>query len=322
MTGTTAGDHIQRQVQLDQSALGRRLDQVLSDLFPEFSRGQVQKWLKDGSILVNGEQIKPSKKLLGTEIISIDVIIAAEGEVVPEAVALDVIYDDDHIAVVNKPAGLVVHPAAGNRSGTLQNGLLHRYPNIAAAPRAGIVHRLDKLTSGLLVVAKTLEAHAHLVQQLQRRTVHREYRALVRGPLISGGTVDAPIGRHPRQRKLMAVVEDGKEAVTHYRIGSRMGEEFTLLNVRLETGRTHQIRVHMAHIGLPLVGDPEYGRRLRRPAEMPDAAFDVLKNFKRQALHAARLEFAHPKTGEAVSFESDLPEDMARLVDTLAQHYG
>lgn len=297
-------------------ARGRRVDQVAVELFPEYSRARLQTWLKSGDLLVNGKKVKPSGKLLGGEAFVLTAIAEPVSEVHAEDIELDVIYADESVIVINKPAGLVVHPAAGNWSGTLQNGLLHYDPELAGIPRAGIVHRLDKETSGIMMVARSLQAHKKLVDALQARIVTREYLALAIGEMVAGGSVDQPIGRHPKDRKRMAVVEGGKEAVTHYRINRRY-HGFTLLDVKLETGRTHQIRVHMAYIQHPLVGDPIYGGRRRVPAGLTEETRTAVQKFPRQALHARRLSFEHPQTGEEVSFEAPLPDDFKGLLGLL-----
>ncbi len=250
------------------------------------------------------------------ESLVIDVTVQSEASVQAQAIALDVAFEDEHLLVINKPAGLVVHPAAGHADGTLQNALLHHAPGIEAVPRAGIVHRLDKLTSGIMVAAKTLQAHKSLVDQLQQRTMKREYQALVHGQIIAGGTIDEPIGRHPKDRTRMAVVAGGKSAVTHFRV-ARKFTDFTLLDVSLETGRTHQIRVHMAHQRLPLVGDPVYGIRFRPPAGAGQPLLDQLQQFRRQALHARRLTLTHPN-GESMAFEAPLPTDLQQLLAALS----
>jgi 23S rRNA pseudouridine1911/1915/1917 synthase len=288
---------------------GLRLDQALARLFPQHSRSRLQGWLKEGWIRVDGASPDARRKVWGGECIEIDAPpppeVAAE---LPEDIPLAVVFEDDDLLVIDKPAGLVVHPGSGNWSGTLLNALLHRNPALAGVPRAGIVHRLDKDTSGLMVVAKTLAAQTELVRQLQARTVRRHYRALVQGELTAGGTVDAPIGRHPTQRTRMAVVGNGRPAVTHYLVTERF-PRVTLVECRLETGRTHQIRVHMAHIGHPLVGDPVYGAR-----RCGDVRLDA---FPRQALHAFRLGLVHPRSGEAMSWEVPMPADFAALLDGL-----
>ncbi|PPD05633.1 MAG: 23S rRNA pseudouridine(1911/1915/1917) synthase RluD [Methylobacter sp.] len=295
---------------------GMRLDQALAELFADYSRSKLQTWIKSGRVYVNGVALKSRDKLEGGEVIALD----AEAEAVisfdAEDIPLDIVYEDGSFLVVNKPAGLVVHPAAGNWSGTLVNALLNHEPSLESLPRAGIIHRLDKETSGLLMVAKSLQAHFSLTQQLQNRTITREYLAVVRGQMISGGTVDAPVGRHPADRKRYIVKRSGKEAVTHYRVVQRFPNH-TVVRVKLETGRTHQIRVHMAHIKFPLVGDPVYGGRFQMPPNCSDALEQVLRNFKRQALHAAKLGLVHPETENYLEWEQALPEDMAHLVAAL-----
>jgi 23S rRNA pseudouridine1911/1915/1917 synthase len=309
-----------RQVELaariPEKAAGQRLDQVLADLFPDYSRSRLQQWIRAGAVRVDGAQRKGKERVLGGE----RVVIAAELEedtgVVAQDIALDLVYEDQDLLVIDKPAGLVVHPAAGNPDGTLQNALLHYDPALATVPRAGIVHRLDKDTSGLLVVARNLTAHQALVAQLQARSVRREYLAVVWGLLIAGGTVDAPVGRHATDRKRMAVTSFGKPAITHYRIEARY-RAHTLVRVNLETGRTHQIRVHMAHIRHPLLGDPVYGGRPRVPAGISAAARAAVQAFTRQALHATRLSLRHPRGGEIMEWHSPLPEDMVALIGAL-----
>lgn len=289
---------------------GRRLDQVLAELWPEHSRNRLQGWVRDGRVTVDAKvEREPKRKLLGGERLVLEEAPGPdELAEQPEDIPLAVVFEDDALLVIDKPPGLVVHPGSGNWNGTLMNALLHRVPTIAAIPRAGIVHRLDKDTSGLLVVAKTLEAQTDLVRQLQARTVRRQYLALVNGLVRGDGAVDAPIGRHPVQRTKMAVVPEsrgGKTAVTCYRVLETWAH-CTLVECALETGRTHQIRVHMASIGHPLLGDPVYGRRdLRLPA------------FHRQALHATRLGLVHPVSGLPQQWEAPMPEDMRALVEHL-----
>ena len=299
---------------------GQRLAQALAQLFSQNSRSRLQQWLRQGCVRVDGRQPRARDKVLGGEQIEIEAVLEAQGEWQAQPIELDIVYEDGAVIVLNKPAGLVVHPAAGNPEGTMLNALLHHDPELASVPRAGIVHRLDKETSGLLVVARTLEAQKQLVEQLQARQFLREYLAVVNGVLTAGGTVEAPIGRHPVQRKRMAVVENGKPAVTHYRIEQRY-RGHTLVRVTLETGRTHQIRVHMAHIHHPLVGDPVYGGRPRLPKGAGDELVAALRGFKRQALHASKLGFKHPIRGETVSWEQPLPEDMAKLIAVLEQDH-
>lgn len=298
---------------------GMRVDQVLAEMFADYSRSKLQTWIKDGRVLVNGTPIKPKERLEGGETVEVD----AEPEVVidckPENIPLDIIYEDKSILIINKPAGLVVHPAVGNWQGTLQNALLNHSPTLATLPRAGIVHRIDKDTSGLLMIAKTLAAHNSLVEQLQERSIHREYLALCKGRMIAGGTVDEPIGRHPTDRKQFAVRESGKEAITHYRVVERFAKH-TLVQVKLETGRTHQIRVHMAHVRFPLVGDPMYGGRFQMPADCSEALKECLRSFKRQALHAGKLGLEHPKSGKYLEWEQPLPDDMLTLINALREN--
>lgn len=269
-------------------------------------------------ITVNGTRIRPKDKVKSGDEIIINAIIEANESWQAESISLDIIYEDDQIIVLNKPAGLVVHPAAGNQAGTLLNALLHHAPELAELPRAGIVHRLDKDTSGIMVVARTMTAHHFLVKALQARTIHREYRAIVVGQMTAGGTVEAPIGRHPKARTKMAVVATGKPAVTHYRVLERFPKH-TFLKLMLETGRTHQIRVHMAHIHYPIVGDSSYGGRLRIPKGASEALRDCLQHFKRQALHAFRLELPHPTSNELMSWTAPLPDDMHSLLEILRQ---
>jgi 23S rRNA pseudouridine1911/1915/1917 synthase len=297
---------------------GKRLDQVLAELFADYSRSRLTQWLKDGKVLVDGGQRKPRDKVAGGEQVSLTVELQRDERFEPEPIPLDIVYEDESIIVINKPAGLVVHPAAGNWQGTLLNALLHHDPNLAAVPRAGIVHRLDKLTSGLLVVARTLEAQTSLVAQLQERSLTREYDAVINAVLTGGGKVDAPIGRHPVDRKRMAVVNSGKPAVTHYRLAERF-RSHTHIKVKLETGRTHQIRVHMAHLKYPLVGDPVYGGRLRLPPSSSEQLQQTLRRFPRQALHASRLGLQHPQSGEYMEWQVPLPEDMEQLLEVLRQ---
>lgn len=292
---------------------GRRLDQALAELFPEYSRARLQAWVKAGQVRVDEQLPRPRDKVVGGEVIRVRAEIASDAPLQAQPIALDIRYEDVALLVVNKPAGLVVHPAAGNPDGTLQNALLHHHPALAVVPRAGIVHRLDKLTSGLMVVAKTLEAHTDLVRQLQARSVGREYLALAQGGVSAGGMVDAPLGRHPVERKRIAVVDAGRHAVSHYRVEERF-RAHTLLRVRLETGRTHQIRVHMAHIHHPLVGDPVYGGRLRLPKGASDELVAALRGFRRQALHATRLTLRHPASGAALSWEVQAPADFQDLL--------
>jgi 23S rRNA pseudouridine1911/1915/1917 synthase len=295
---------------------GQRLDQALASALPQFSRSRLAAWIKDGSVALDGRPARPRDSVFGGEQVVVRATAVPDERVAPEPMSLVVRYRDAHVFVIDKPAGLVVHPGAGNRAHTLQNGLLALDEKLAAVPRAGIVHRIDKDTSGLLVVARSLEAHAALVEALREHEVRREYVALCVGNLTGGGTVDKPIGRHRTDRLRMAVRSDGRPATTHYRIEERLPRH-TLLRVTLETGRTHQIRVHLAHIGHPLVGDPLYGGRRQLVAGLEPAQLAALTSFRRQALHAAKLEFAHPVSGKTISVESPLPADFAMLLSAL-----
>ena len=297
---------------------GMRLDQAVAQLFSDYSRSRLTTWIKDGRVSVEGQQRRPRDKVWAGERLTLLAEPEPQVACVPQDIPLDIRYEDDYVLVINKPAGLVVHPAAGNPDGTLQNALLHHDPALINLPRAGIVHRLDKDTTGLMVVAKSELAHKNLVAALQARDVHREYRALVVGELMAGGTVDEAIGRHPTVRIRMAVHPTGKPAVTHYRVEERY-RGHTLLAVRLETGRTHQIRVHMAYIRHPVFGDPVYGNRLRLPGGASQQLIDVMRGFKRQALHAFRLGFVHPVTEEDMLFEAEIPDDMTELLELLAE---
>jgi 23S rRNA pseudouridine1911/1915/1917 synthase len=295
---------------------GLRLDQALAELCAEYSRSRLTTWIKSGNIRVGGEKLRPRDKVNGGEMVTILPVAEPSVRVVAQEIALDIVYEDESMIVVNKPAGLVVHPAAGNWDGTLQNALLHYDSELAGLPRGGLVHRIDKDTSGLLMVARTLTAHKTLVEQLQAREFEREYITVVRGYMVAGGTVNAPIGRHPTDRKRYAVREGGKESVTHYRVDERF-ENHSVLKVKLETGRTHQIRVHMSYINYPIVGDPVYGGRFKQIAGPNEELNDVLRQFRRQALHAARLGVQHPVTGEMMSWECPLPKDMSNLIDVI-----
>jgi 23S rRNA pseudouridine1911/1915/1917 synthase len=295
---------------------GLRLDAALAKVLPQYSRARLQGWIRAGAVTLDGRLPRTRDLVRGEEVVHIQARIAAVGKVTADAMSLEVIFGDRDLIVINKPAGLVVHPGAGNARHTLQNGLLAFDPGLARVPRAGIVHRLDKDTSGLLIVARTPEAHTALVAQLAARQIRRGYVALCAGVMTGGGTVDQPIGRHRSLRTRMTVRADGRAAVTHFRILRRL-RAHTLVSVELETGRTHQIRVHLAHLGYPLVGDPLYGGRRRLPAGASPAVLSVLSGFKRQALHAARLGFTHPASGAELTFEAPLPADLATLVAAL-----
>lgn len=296
--------------------VGMRLDQAAAALFPDYSRGQLQKWLRAGELLVDGQQLKLTYRISGGETLALDAQPERQGEVLAENISLDIIHADEHLLVINKPAGLVVHPAAGNPDGTLQNALLYFDPDLASIPRSGIVHRLDKETSGVMVVARSLKAHHGLVGQLQNRTMSRTYEAVVFGETDPDSSISTDIGRHPVHRKRMAVVQFGKPAVTHYQ-RVRLFHGFSQLSVSLETGRTHQIRVHMQHIGHPLVGDPTYGRSKKSIKGMSKLLADTVNEFPRQALHAYHLSFLHPADGRIVSFEAPRPKDMEELLAVL-----
>jgi 23S rRNA pseudouridine1911/1915/1917 synthase len=301
---------------LPEDLQGLRLDQALARALPQYSRARLQGWIEAGAIQVNGRRLRAKDKVVGGERVEIEARLEVDVQVAPEAMPLEIVFKDRALFVINKPAGLVVHPGAGNSRHTLQNALLALDPKLAVVPRAGLVHRLDKDTSGLLVVARTPEVHTTLVAALAEREIERHYIALCSGVMTGGGTIDEPIGRHRSQRTKMAVRSDGRPSVTHYRLMKRF-RAHTLLHVQLESGRTHQIRVHLAHIGYPVVGDPVYGGRRRFPAAASPALIAELEAFTRQALHAARLKLAHPITGKEVEWEAPLPADMAHLVAVL-----
>ncbi len=315
-----AGEFRNHSLVLPGSAAGLRLDQALARELPQYSRARLQGWIEAGAVQVDGRQLRAKDKVLGGERVEIAARLEVDARVTAEAQPLTVVHQDRALFVIDKPAGMVVHPGAGNPRHTLQNALLALDPKLALVPRAGLVHRLDKDTSGLLVVARTPEAHARLVAALAKREIERAYLAICNGVMTGGGTVDAPIGRHRTQRTRMAVRSDGREAVTHYRVVKRF-RAHTLVRVQLETGRTHQIRVHLAHIGYPIVGDPVYGGRRRLPAGCSPALAAALKAFPRQALHAARLALTHPMTGRKLEWEAPLPDDMARLLTALDEDH-
>ncbi|MCH7502060.1 MAG: 23S rRNA pseudouridine(1911/1915/1917) synthase RluD [Proteobacteria bacterium] len=297
---------------------GQRLDQALAQMFPAYSRSRLKSWLLAGAIEVDGALKRPRDRVDGGEQVELRVEHAVSERSMPEPMSLEVVFEDESLLVVNKPAGLVVHPGAGNASGTLMNGLLHLVPTLAELPRAGIIHRLDKDTSGLLLVGKTLPAHTALVRLLAGREVSRRYLAVCNGALTGGGKIDAPIGRHPVDRTRMCVRDNGKPAVTHYTVRERFGAH-TYINVLLETGRTHQIRVHFAHRRHALVGDPVYGGRLALPAGASDRLIAALRRFRRQALHAAGLELAHPISAEPLAFEVPPPDDFQDLLSVFRE---
>ncbi|HHF3130134.1 TPA: 23S rRNA pseudouridine(1911/1915/1917) synthase RluD [Vibrio diabolicus] len=301
------------------SQLGQRLDQAIAELFADFSRSRLKEWLLDGKVQVNGEVVtKPRTKVMGGEEITLQAELEDEERWEAQDIPLDIVYEDDDIIVINKPRDFVVHPGAGTPDGTVLNALLHHYPDIAEVPRAGIVHRLDKDTTGLMVVAKTVPAQTRLVRALQKRNITREYEAIAIGRMTAGGKVDQPIGRHSTKRTLMAVAPMGKPAVTHYRVAERF-REHTRIRLRLETGRTHQIRVHMSYLQHPLLGDIAYGGRARIPTGAYEELTAMIRGFDRQALHAVMLRFEHPITGEVLEFHAPVPDDMVAMTEALRQ---
>ncbi|MEN8391932.1 23S rRNA pseudouridine(1911/1915/1917) synthase RluD [Acinetobacter indicus] len=315
-TSDPTATRLSLQFQLDESYLGQRIDQVAALIWSDFSREKLKQWLKDGHLLVNGNTVKPKYKCEGNELLSLNVELQAQTNSQPENIPLDIVYEDDDILVINKPVGMVVHPGAGNITGTLVNALLFHSPKSAELSRAGLVHRIDKDTSGLLVVAKNLEAQFDLSKQLANKSVYRIYDVVVYGNIIAGGTIDEPIKRHPVDRVKMTVLPGGKDAVTHYNVKERF-QHFTRVQARLETGRTHQIRVHFSYIGHGLIGDPVYMPRVRVPAGASELLNETLRGFKRQALHAAKLGLVHPRTKQDMMFEAPWPEDFSQLVDVL-----
>jgi 23S rRNA pseudouridine1911/1915/1917 synthase len=301
------------------TAAGRRFDQTVAEMFPDYSRSRLTAWIKDGKLLLDGARAAPRQLVRGGEKVELEAELENEVHAQAEDIALDIRFEDDDLMVVDKPMGLVVHPGAGNPTGTMLNALLHHNPGLAELPRGGIVHRLDKDTAGLMVVAKTLAAHTRLVEMLSLHEVRRQYEAVVLGTMVAGGTVDQPIGRHQHDRLKQGVrdvIDGGKEAVTHYRVRERF-RAHCLIQCNLETGRTHQIRVHMAHIGHPLVGDQLYGNGLRLPRGASQELIDALRGFRRQALHAEKLGFDHPITGEYLEFDSPRPADQDALIEAL-----
>lgn len=308
----------EQRTQIPDELAGQRLDQALAQMFPEYSRSRLKAWLLGGSVLVNGRLWRPRDRVAGGETVVVQAVAEVAVRDEAEAIPLDVVFEDDSLLVVNKPAGLVVHPGAGNISGTLMNGLLHHAPSLEQLPRAGIIHRIDKDTSGLLLVAKTLPAHTALVRRLADREISRQYLAVCNGVLTGGGTIDAPIARHPVDRTRMAVRENGKTAVTHYTVIERF-RAHTYIKVVLDTGRTHQIRVHFAYRRHALLGDPVYGGRLALPSGASDELIEALRDFKRQALHARLLEFPHPASGETLCLEAAPPSDFEALLQVLRE---
>ncbi|MBD8524176.1 23S rRNA pseudouridine(1911/1915/1917) synthase RluD [Pseudomarimonas arenosa] len=308
--------HIALAEQVPESLSGLRLDQAAAQMFPEYSRSRITQWIKNGELRLDGQVAKPKDPVVGGQRIRVAADLPQVVESAPENIPLELLYQDEALLIVNKPAGLVVHPGAGNRQGTLVNALLHLDPALDRLPRAGIVHRLDKDTSGALLVARTPEAHAALVAMLAERQIRRQYEAVVTGVMLAGSTVDAPLDRHPTDRLRRAVVANGRPAVTHYRVRERF-RAHSHIECKLETGRTHQIRVHMAHIRYPLIGDPLYGGSLRLPKQASEECTSILRGFKRQALHAERLGFEHPFTGESIEVTAPRPADLQQLLEVL-----
>lgn len=308
---------ISLKAEIDPSLTGLRLDQAIAKLFPEYSRAQLQSFIKNGQVKVDGKVAPRSRdKIQVGQQIEIAAELTAKSNWEAEDIPLDIIFADEDLIVVNKPAGLIVHPGAGAPDHTLVNALVHRFPELALLPRAGIIHRLDKNTTGLLVVARNLSAHNFLTQAMQAREIERTYEAIVHGVMTAGGTINADLARHPTQRTKMSVVRSGRTAITHYRVIERF-DRYTHVQAKLETGRTHQIRVHFAHIRYPIVGDSTYGKNKTVSVKLPEDLQSALKNFHRQALHAKTLAFAHPSTGEMMSFEAPLPPDMEKLISLL-----
>jgi 23S rRNA pseudouridine1911/1915/1917 synthase len=307
-----------RVAEIPHELAGQRLDRALAAVFPDVTRSQLQQWIADGRITIGERVPRKRDKVAGGERVEIRPPPPRETAAAAESIPLDIVHEDESLLVVNKPAGLVVHPGAGNPRGTLLNALLHHAPSLAKLPRAGIVHRLDKDTSGLMVVAKTEHARQRLTRDLEARRVKRDYVAIVQGVMISGGTIDAPIGRHRVDRTRMTVTERGRVAVSHYRVMKKY-RAHTLVQVSLESGRTHQIRVHLAHIRFPIVGDPVYGGRLRIPAGAGARLTEAMQSFRRQALHAAKLSLAHPDSGEMLRWTASVPRDMGELMEALAE---
>ena len=299
--------------------LGLRLDVALSEMLPDYSRSKITAWIKSGDALIEQKTFKPKDKSNGMEVIELKISKSQNNDWSAEDIQLSIVYEDGDIIVVNKPAGMVTHPGAGNRNGTLANALLHYDSNLKLLDRAGIVHRLDKDTSGLLVVARNEKSQKNLVEQMQMHSVSREYSAIVYGHMVAGGTVDEPISRDSRDRVKQAVSKSGKEARTHYRVIDRF-QNHTHIKAVLETGRTHQIRVHMSHIGYPLIGDPIYGGKVRFPKKASEELKVALKNFNRQALHAKKLSLTHPSSGSTLSWKVPIPDDMLAILEVLSMY--
>jgi 23S rRNA pseudouridine1911/1915/1917 synthase len=307
------------KVHVPEALSGHRLDSALAEMFPDYSRSRLKQWIQQGQILLEGKRVKPKVKVFSDQELQLHIEpVEPTEDCLPEDIPLNIVFEDESLIVINKPADFVVHPAAGHYQGTLQNALLFYDEALAVVPRAGIVHRLDKDTTGLMVVARNLASHKYLVEQIQKREVHREYQALVHGVMTGGGTVDEPIGRHPHDRVRMTVREDGRPSVTHYRVLKRF-RAYSHIQVELETGRTHQIRVHMQHLRHSIVGDPVYAGRPRIPPEADSEFIELVRGFGRQALHAWRLSLVHPVSGEAISWQAELPDDMQQLIKAMQE---
>ncbi len=319
---TNSAQTVALTASIDHSTIGLRLDQAAAELFSDYSREKLKSWVNTGDLTLNGASVKPKHRCQLGDLLALNVTLQAEHNYAAEAMPLDIVFEDSSIMVINKPAGLVVHPGAGNHTGTLLNGLLAHAPELQLLPRAGLVHRIDKDTTGLLVVAKTLTAQHALAKQLLNKSVYRVYTALVQGRVIAGGTINAPINRHSHDRTKMCVRDGGRDAITHYRVLKHYGDDYTLLQVQLETGRTHQIRVHMAHKGFALLGDSVYNTRAKLPKGLDTADIKQLQSFKRQALHATTLGFIHPVSGDNMVFDAPLPADFVNIQQLLTRLLG
>jgi 23S rRNA pseudouridine1911/1915/1917 synthase len=306
------------QIIIPERMIDQRIDAALSEMLPDYSRSKIAAWIKSGDALINNKIFKPKDKVTGNETVRLVLKQKDNNNWLPEKLNLDIVFEDDDIIVINKPFGLVTHPGAGNWSGTLANALLHHDPNLSTLDRAGIVHRLDKNTSGLMVVSKNVKSQKFLVEQLQTHSIEREYSAIVYGHMISGGTINKPIGRDIKDRVKQAILTNGKEAITHYRVIDRF-KNHTHVKAILETGRTHQIRVHLSHIGHPLIGDPMYGGRIRFPKKANIGLKNTLSHFDRQALHSKKLTLNHPVTGQSMTWKADLPDDIKALLRSLVE---
>jgi len=301
---------------IPENMAGKRLDQVLAEIFKDHSRTRLQTWIRNGHVRVNNKILRQRDPVVGGELVEIKASFEIQDFSSPEDIPLHVLHEDSELIILNKPAGLVVHPGAGNPEHTLLNALLHFDPQLEYVPRAGIVQRLDKDTSGLMVVARTPQTHTYLVEQLQARCIKREYKTIVSGVMTAGGSIDQPIGRHPRHRKKMTITDKGKTAITHYRIIKKFSGH-TYLQIQLETGRTHQIRVHLSYLKYPILGDPVYGGRVKIPKNTSMQLISTIQSFPRQALHACKIELKHPVSGDMICLESPLPEDMQSLFEAL-----